>query len=380
MGVPAWSRWREDPFLVRVYRRSRSESSVRFYWSGLRRFERFVAERLRLSPEGLAAQLRDGGDPYGVLDLFAEWCVAQGLKGKTVQDYLAAAKKWLRYHGVRLSSEELRERVETPQAEEPLDIAPTREQIRVILWGLPDRPAPGLTPRQQALRFRSASPRLQALILLMATSGMRLREALLLKVRDIEFDCDPPLVHLPASYTKNRKARETFITPEAKEVVLKALGRKARMLDEPLLGFNQESIYLAEKAASKMFRARMRLFPEWDQKAGDSRVHQLHLYSFRKFFFSQAVPIIGEHAAHALMGHGFYMKTYYRRPREKRAEDYRRLIPHLTIGEAHQVKQQLQQALEEKDQLINRLATTLLTIQQDFQKYKEKVDRLLGGT
>jgi len=51
----------------------------------------------------------------------------------------------------------------------------------------------------------------------------------------------------------------------------------------------------------------------------------------RKYFMTRGSDVIGEHATHALMGHSFYMDTYYRKTVEERASDYRRLVPHLTV-------------------------------------------------
>jgi len=61
------------------------------------------------------------------------------------------------------------------------------------------------------------------------------------------------------------------------------------------------------------------------------RVHKIHLYSFRKFFYSKTMPVIGEERAHALMGHGSYMKTYNKRTPEERKADYLKCAEALSI-------------------------------------------------
>jgi hypothetical protein len=58
---------------------------------------------------------------------------------------------------------------------------------------------------------------------------------------------------------------------------------------------------------------------------------KIHPHSLRKFFFSKVVGIIGETAAHALMGHSSYMKTYYRRTEMERAADYLKCMPYLNV-------------------------------------------------
>jgi hypothetical protein len=58
---------------------------------------------------------------------------------------------------------------------------------------------------------------------------------------------------------------------------------------------------------------------------------KIHQHSFRKFFFSKVVGIIGETVAHAMMGHGSHLKTYYKKTEEERGRDYLKCMPHLTI-------------------------------------------------
>lgn len=63
----------------------------------------------------------------------------------------------------------------------------------------------------------------------------------------------------------------------------------------------------------------------------DHRIHKVHFQMFRKFFLTKGSDVIGEHAAHALCGHGFYMDTYYQKSEDERAADYQKLMPKLTV-------------------------------------------------
>ncbi|MDG7009121.1 MAG: hypothetical protein JRN06_13000 [Nitrososphaerota archaeon] len=86
-----------------------------------------------------------------------------------------------------------------------------------------------------------------------------------------------------------------------------------------------------EKMAMKTFKA-VRERAQLDEKFGyRNTFRKVHFHLFRKFFLTKASDVIGEHAAHALCGHGFYMDTYYKKSVEERAADYRRLVPHLTV-------------------------------------------------
>jgi len=300
-----------DKFLDRVYRRSHSVHSLRFYRSGIRKLERFCSEVYGEGLEKVIEGLRKGTlDVYDLLDQYASWMDGQGLKGKTQHDYMVAAKKLLRFFDIEILEEKFREKVVLARPEKIMDEAPTKEQLRMIL--------------------ARCNPRLKALILTMASSGMRLGEALSLKVKHVDFDSKPVRIVIPARRTKNARSRECYITDEAADAIRKCLGDKIRDPEAYLFGFG-EDIHMAEKKAIQMFRRVMKHFPELDEKVDGHRVHKIHLYSFRKFFYSTVVGIIGETAAHALMGHGSYMDTYYKRPMEERRADYLKCVPKLTV-------------------------------------------------
>ena len=86
-----------------------------------------------------------------------------------------------------------------------------------------------------------------------------------------------------------------------------------------------------EKMAMRTFKAvreRAQLDEKFDYR---NTFRKVHFHLFRKFFLTKASDVIGEHAGHALCGHGFYMDTYYRKSEEEREADYLRLMPHLTF-------------------------------------------------
>jgi integrase len=312
-----------DDFERKVFRKSKSTSTLRFYRSGRKKFEQFCRYEIKADIPETARRVKQGEiDVYKLLDRYADGLQGQGLRAKTVVGYANGAKKILRHHDVLILNELFLEKVTLPTVEEILDEAPTPDEIRLILG--------------------RCSPRMKALILVLATSGMRLGEALLLRTKDVEFTSNPVRILIPAAYTKNSRERETYITEEASTATNEWLAiRKAKSLVSGTRNtvtaesrlFNFEGVaHMAEKGASHVFRRVMRHFPELDRPTCDGhRVHKIHFHSFRKFFFSRTMPVIGEERAHALMGHSFYMKTYYRRSKEDRMADYAKCVDALAI-------------------------------------------------
>ncbi len=75
------------------------------------------------------------------------------------------------------------------------------------------------------------------------------------------------------------------------------------------------------------------------QKCGKVTRYTIHPYSFKKFGFTVAADVLGELEARAMKGDKDYVQTYYRKNREERAKDYRKLIPRLSVfGEDEEQK------------------------------------------
>jgi len=80
-----------------------------------------------------------------------------------------------------------------------LDKVPSNVQLRKILMHMPVHG--------------------KALYLVLVSSGMRIGEALQVKLDDVDSDHDPPEVNIRRGYTKSGRPRITFISSEAKELV-----------------------------------------------------------------------------------------------------------------------------------------------------------------
>lgn len=298
----------EEEFEEKVLRRSGSAASLRFYRAGRRRLEEFCSKEMGVDLEGLAARMKSGElDAYKTLDRYVGWLCRRGLRPKTVEGYLDSAKKLLKFYDVLILNELFKDKVTMPVTEEILDDAPTPKQIGLIL-----------------VRCKT---RERAAILVLATSGMRLGEAMMLRVQDIDTKAKPPRIVIPAKFTKNSKERETYLTGEAAGALLEWLGERRKNGDslnpgDRLFDYG-DSVYKSEKNFSHVFRRIMKHYPELNANVEEGhRVHKIHPHGLRKFFYSRTMPVIGEERAHAIMGHGFYMQTYYKRSLQERQADY----------------------------------------------------------
>jgi len=99
----------------------------------------------------------------------------------------------------------------------------------------------------------------------------------------------------------------------------------------------------------------------------------IHFHAFRKYFRTNVGNACGRDFAEALMGHGFYMDTYYQLPEEKKHEMYLEAEPHLTISDTKSIENNFKslstkyQNLETKvDDLMSYLRTNSIKVPENL--------------
>ena len=298
-----------DGFNERLLRRTGSKSTVKAYATAIRKFEEFSKQVYSSSLALTVEQLKSGQlDVYRVLDRFVGWLKSEGDMPASVAAFTTAAKSFLRYHDVEVLNETFRSKVIMPIAEQIPDVPIEREVIRKLL--LSDAP----------LQLRCG-------IAVMASAGTRIGETMHIRVGDVHFDEDPVRIEIRKANVKatrqGRFAREVFISPEAADMVKQYVEQHRYGPEDRLFGYDP----------ARFRRTLERWLPKWglDKRIEGHKFHQIHPHIFRKFFFSNAVGPMGEVATHAMMGHSFYLKTYYAKPLADRQADYRKAIPNLMV-------------------------------------------------
>ena len=319
---------KKDEFIQAMFRKSHSVHSRRFYEVALRKFAEFCEEK----------EIFEVNDQnvYDALNRFVEWNDARGIRSKTIIDYLSGTKRFLLYQDIEIDENRYRNKVSVPRVTKIDDQPLTLGLIRSLLsFGLPNK-------------------KMLALILTLLSSGMRLAEAMNLRIADLELDSTPARVHIKAEYSKTKRDRIVFISDEAKEAIKDILYDVAPASQEEcekrrhvarskvaappgryVFDYTGD-IWQREKLAILNFvRVRERAGLTEKFEGYRSTFHKVHFHLFRKFFLTKGSDVIGEHAAHALIGHSFYMDTYYRKSEEERRTDYLKLMPYLTVLSSH---------------------------------------------
>ncbi len=327
----------DESFYEKVFRKSHSQKSLSLAQVSLKQFDNFCIKLFGTHKEEIIKRAKEGKDnPCRVLDKYAGYLDSQQKQPNTIQNYVNVAKKYFRFQGIKIYNEDFKQEVTLPTKKKYLDDPLTREIIQRIL--------------------NVSNPRFKTLILLLCSSGMRLGEALALRVRDVDFNSRPTCIRIPPSITKTSQARETFVTEEATVALKDYLGYRLKRLDEHIFG-KYDNLQYAENNVVTGFRNIMQRVPDLNETIQDnSGRYKIHIHSFRKFFFSTVTTALNPTVAHAWMGHSDYLDTYYRKTFEERCELYLQVEPYLTISNAEQVLREVKHTQQEIRSMKQELA------------------------
>ena len=356
-----------DDYLASVFILSHSHSTVSTYRLSITNknktgFREFLAEKYSMDEFELVKKVSSESlDIYKILNEFIVFLDLKKYKPKSIMSRMPAVKGYLRNLGLKFSAEDYKRIVRIPRLirhrEEPM----TKELITKLQRNLP--------------------PKLQTVILVLSSSGMRLGELVQLELVDIDFQTHPVTIQLRAETTKTRTERETFLTTEAtnslKEYIKRSFGWKENE-DNPQLknikifGRTSKIINLKRKQnpsqpphlhAESLLHNSLRYFleknPGFDTKNKNGR-NVVHFHAFRKYFRTIVGNVCGRDFAEELIGHGFYMDTYYQPSSDKKREMYLLAEPHLTVSDFKAV---------EKDMKI---------LSTKYQNLENKVDDLMA--
>jgi integrase len=228
----------------------------------------------------------------------------------------------------------------------------------------------------------------KALILVLASSGMRINEALSLPLDDIDFKAKPAVITIRGENSKNGDNRITFMSEEAKQAVNEWLKVRA----DYIRGAANKNNGLVKSGRGNLKSGEDdgRLFPFSDQnasmlwnnalvKAGllthdktTNRI-QLHYHQLRKFFISQLALIVSKEIPETLAGHSGYLTDAYRRYTKKQlAEEYLKGQHLLTIQapkELQEIETEFKAKMQNHSEIIEDLIKEKIQMKQQIQEW-----------
>ncbi|MGC8935671.1 MAG: tyrosine-type recombinase/integrase [Thermoproteota archaeon] len=176
--------------------------------------------------------------------------------------------------------------------------------------------------------------RTRTIILLLASSGLRIGELVNLKVGDVDFSSRPVKIRVRGSEAKERKSRITFISEEARESLEAYLSKRKEMGHE----INSEAPLIATDTGRKTsiinveFMLR-NIFKNFCKK--EKKYYSYHPHVLRKWFKTQLISSgVPGPIADRLCGHSRYMAEEYELYTEEQLRSwYIKAMPSLTIAQ-----------------------------------------------
>lgn len=310
-------------------------------------------------PETLLNDIKSG--KIKVEDYIISWrnrLLMEGLAPQTIITFNKGLKLWLKVNDVEVDWDRIERKVRTPRRRNIVeDRAPTVEELRVIL--------------------SRANPKMAAIILLAATSGLRLGTIANLKIKDIDLTSYPDIgiVKVRPELSKNRYGYYALFSSEAKEAIQsyleyrreKAIRKKGELLSKLDGATEEEKEKIREEI--RLLDREIHLDPElylfpgsrpdkpiqprvieknWINllkksglavkcERGKKKFYTLHFHTLRKFFRTQLEGWLTKSEIMRLMGHtgsgvDAYLDGAYFKPPEKHLITKYRLAQHrLTI-------------------------------------------------
>jgi len=302
-------------------RRMGRPGTVENYVKGVQKFVAFVGCS---DPEVALSKFQSGElNASQKVDQYIDFALKK-YAHKTVRNQLFGIKKWLQLNEVKVNWES----IEFPTSVEvsEIDKAPSKEEIKTLLT--------------HTKRVRD-----RAVILLGISSGLRLGTLLSLTIDDVDMnyadvarlkvDKKPGRKFMSRGSMSNGRFYCTFITPEAKQVLLQYLKEREAAGEKltgqsPLIGdaYNQGKFITVEDFE----RVWHRLLKRAGLADKSKRWYVLHVHTLRKFFRSNCVGVNPSYREF-WMGHkgGYLDESYFRAEEELHLNEYRKTIPYLTI-------------------------------------------------
>jgi len=324
----------------RLWRRSHSLNTCVTFDAAIKRYNEFLNTNNITDADAILK-------PIETLDKFVNYLDSKAGKAKmgvgagTTRITISHSKKLLKEMGAKIDSEEFKDKIVMPKRRIFNDDKVTKEQARRLILG-------------------TESDRLKCVLMLMKDTQMRDAEALALTVEDFDFKHSPAYVTLQSTTTKNDLPRELFITNETVQMIQSYMQSKFKtsgyvfihqeIQDEVHL---QKVILSTTKTIGDSFRLMLRK-PEFADMTGRiGERYKIHIYSFKKFAFTAMADTLGEIAARAIKGDKDYVLTYYKKNREERAADYRKVMPKLLLFSTDEERTSLKKKLSEELKGLN---------------------------
>ena len=307
----------------------------------------------------------DGIDKiYDVLQGWINFNFNNGIAPSVISMWFSYLKKYLRHLGIKITLDDIKENLEFPKKQEeelyPLQL----EEIKTII--------------------EVAKPRKKALYYALLGSAMRIGEAVQIRKKDLDLDTERITINIPASITKLKKSRVTFLSLEAKNAIKSKL---EKLSDDDLVWGTNDDV-------DKSTNTERITFGKYCEKANLGMKYEstgrrkINLHSLRAYFITK-ISRHDENFAKKIAGQKGYMLQYDRMTTQEKLKLYLEVEPELLIYSSFVKDKEIKklkeayEKLQKQNERISELEekTDLVEKQEEKEKqekelYQNKVTKL----
>lgn len=266
-----------------------------------------------------------------------------------------------------------------------------RRRIRSRLpEGGPSTEEKELSPETLRCILMHADVRGRAFFLFLLATGMRIGEAVQVRLSDLDLTATPPAVQLKDVFTKTRKARITFLTKEAADALQEWLkvresylhsaakrnsGLVTKGIGNPKNKWDNRIFPFSRHVAESMWR---NLLKNADIATRDETTqrHHYRIHQLRKMFRTHAAMRAPVDIVEALMGHSGYLTNAYRcYSKDQLAEAYKQIEPALTLAVPMSdhivIREHVAKEMEGQKEIVSNLVIQNNQLQKELSDIKE---------
>lgn len=347
-------------FLDSIERNSRESRNA--YHRGLTHFQNFLDEKYpTLTVEYILQPLiRNEINIYELLDNFVPFLIKLKLSANSMTLYMTAVRSYFAYYDIDVISSKFKRKVKMPKVsredEEPIDA----KDIRKILLCCNNR-------------------RLRTFILVLASGGMRAREALAIRLKDVDFSVSPTKIHIRKEFAKTRVARDIYISDEATYYLKQWLDWKYRSkgVEWTEITNSDDLVFAVNKSEPNPSHIYVKIIMEFEKlltiagmderKEGMSR-RKITPHSFRRFVKTVISDQTNQDYSEWFLGHN--KSPYYTKKEPERRDIYAaKCMKHLTFLDYATLEttgKDIEARLQQKD----------IEIQALRQKYTQDIENM----
>ncbi len=303
-----------NAFLLSMLRNSQKSKNV--YKYGLAHFQKFLTQNYphHNIESILRALLSNEVNVYVMLDGFISYIIDPklDLTSKSIQTYVASIRSYLAYHDVDVIPSKFKRKVKMPKMyredEEPLDAS----DIRKILLACNNR-------------------RLKTYMLVLASGGFRANEALVMRLKDVDFTLKPTKVHVRPEFAKKKVARDVYISDEATHYLKEWIKWKHREQEQGQPEDQEDLIFTVYKDTTRRpATIYVKVLTEFEKllasvglderKEGKQKRRKITFHSFRRFVKTVISDQVSQDYSEWFLGHN--KSPYYTKKEPDKREIY----------------------------------------------------------